>query len=36
MRLLMTKLKQHSCDCIVIGGGAAGMMSAVRAVHLSF
>ena len=35
----MTKLNRHTCDCIVIGGGAAGMMSAVcahRAVHLSF
>ena len=22
----MTKLNSHTCDCIVIGGGAAGMM----------
>lgn len=29
----MTKLKQHTCDCIVIGGGAAGMMSAVCAAQ---
>ena len=27
----MTKLNRHTCDCIVIGGGAAGMMSAVCA-----
>ena len=27
----MTKLNSHTCDCIVIGGGAAGMMSAVCA-----
>ena len=29
----MTKLNSHTCDCIVIGGGAAGMMSAVCAAQ---